>query len=190
MTVLISPPRWSAPAATLLLWALAVGSLVFWGLRLAAPAQQAVPPAVSSNAAAWDSSDVAHLLGAPVAAGPAAPQSAAAKRYSVLGVVADGAQRGAALIAVDGAAPRPYRIGQAVGDGYVLQSVDADEARLGADLNGPASMTLQVPKNPPLPSSAVAPPRALPVAPPAPSIGTPLMPQPNQPKGAIGTPRG
>jgi len=189
MTVLISPPRWSAPAATLALWALAAGSLVFWGLRLAAPAQQPVPPAVSSNAAAWDSSDVAHLLGAPVAAGPAAPQSAAAKRYSVLGVVADGAQRGAALIAVDGAAPRPYRIGQAVGDGYVLQSVDAGEARMGADVSGPATLTLQVPKDAPLPSASVAPPRALPGASRVPGIGTSL-PAPNPPKGAIGKPLG
>jgi len=191
MTVLSSPPRWSAPVATLCLWALAAGSLVFWGLRLAAPTQQAVPPAVSSGAAAWGTGDVARLLGAP---GESAPVAAAPTRYNVLGVIADGAQRGAALIAVDGNAPRPFRVGQAVDSGYVLQSVDGGQARLGAELNGATTMTLQVPKDPPLPSTYVRPaaPGAVPGTAPGtartPGVGTPFTPPLNGAKGSVGRP--
>ena len=186
MTVLPSPARWPAPTATLILWALAAGSIVFWGLRLAAPAQSPVPPAVSSGAANWNTGDVARALGA-VSAPEAGPAPAAATRYNVLGVVADGAQRGAALISIDGAAPRPYRVGQTVGDGYVLQSVDGREARLGADVGGTTTMTLQVPREaaPPLPARSTPAAPGVPGAMPAAPGKAPASAPPRGPKGGI-----
>jgi general secretion pathway protein C len=47
----------------------------------------------------------------------------AASRFALSGVVADPSKQGAALIAIDGKAPRPFRVGSRVGDNYVLQSV-------------------------------------------------------------------
>jgi general secretion pathway protein C len=44
-------------------------------------------------------------------------------RYTLLGVVADRQQQGAALIAIDGEPPRPYAVGAQLEGGLVLQSV-------------------------------------------------------------------
>ena len=52
----------------------------------------------------------------------------AASRFVLLGVVADTDGQGAALIAVDGKPPRPFRVGAKVADGYVLHSVSARAA--------------------------------------------------------------
>ena len=56
--------------------------------------------------------------------------------------------RGAALIAVDGQAARPFRLGAEVAAGLVLQVVTAQQVRLGADINGPVSVTLEMPSKP------------------------------------------
>lgn len=57
--------RWAPPAVTSLVWLLAVGSLVFWGLRLAAPAPgPAYAPVGAAVPAAADPALVARALGA------------------------------------------------------------------------------------------------------------------------------
>lgn len=124
---------------------LAAASVVFWGLRLAAPPESTAPPALVSAPVAVDPAEVAKAFGATTAPlASLAPD--AGNRFVLLGVVADGDQRGAALIAVDGKAPRPYRVGQQLGDGYVLQSVDLRAAKLGAGADTPTLLTLQMPK--------------------------------------------
>lgn len=138
-------PRWHAAVGTTGVWVLAAASVVFWGLRLAAPPESTAPPALVSAPVAVDPAEVAKAFGAttaPVAS--LAPD--AGNRFVLLGVVADDDQRGAALIAVDGKAPRPFRVGQQVGDGYVLQGVDVRAVRLGAGPDTPTLLTIQMPK--------------------------------------------
>ena len=149
MSLPYAPARWPAATATTLVWALAAASIVFWGLRLAAPADGVTPPAVPSTPAAPpDPAAVARLLGvqAPRETVVAAP--ALASRFVLLGVVADTAGQGAALIAVDGKPPRPYRVGRTVVDGYVLRSLDSRTVTIGESTSGPAALTLQLPTRP------------------------------------------
>lgn len=66
-------------------------------------------------------------------------------RLVLQGVLAGQAQgSGAALIAVDGQPPKPFRVGAAVGD-LVLLALGPREARLGPRADGPVSVTLEVP---------------------------------------------
>jgi general secretion pathway protein C len=126
---------------------LAAGSCVYWGLKLAPRAAAAAVAPPQRGAAPADPLAVARLLGAnPVA--PSAPAVAAASlasRFSLLGVVAQRSRRGAALIAVDGKPPRPFRVGSAIDEGLVLQSVQARSAVLAATADGPALLTLELP---------------------------------------------
>jgi hypothetical protein len=90
--------------------------------------------------------EAARLLGAPassVADVVALPSMAS--RLKLVGVASAGAQRGAALIGIDGQGPKPYQIGQEVVDGLVLQSVDRLGARLGAQVGGSSALQLDMP---------------------------------------------
>ena len=51
----------------------------------------------------------------------------------------------AALIAVDGQPAKPFRVGAVVDEGLVLQSLHPRQARLGASVDGPATLTLDMP---------------------------------------------
>jgi general secretion pathway protein C len=136
--------RFGLPALTLVVWALAGASFVYWGLRLAggsgpapaAPVMAAPPPQVDTQA-------VARLLGA-VDAAPMA-QASAASRFVLVGVLAGSPGGGAALIGVDGKPPQPFRVGSAVEEGLVLQSAVARQARLAATRDGPTVITLDMP---------------------------------------------
>ena len=61
--------------------------------------------------------------------------------------VAAGARSGggAALIAIDGKPAKPYRVGSAVDEGLVLQSVQARRAVLAATPEGPQVLALELP---------------------------------------------
>jgi general secretion pathway protein C len=141
--------RWAVRIATLAVWVLAAGSCVYWGLRIAPRAPSSVVAAQPRAAAAPDPAAVARLLGAnPVAASASptsAPAASLASRFNLLGVVAARSRRGAALIAVDGKPPRPYRVGTAIDEGLVLQSVEGRRAVIAASANGPAVLTLELP---------------------------------------------
>jgi general secretion pathway protein C len=89
-----------------------------------------------------DSQALVRLLGGTNAA--QAPVIQAPSRFVLTGVVADRAQGGAALIALDGQASKPYRVGASVADGLVLQSVAARRAVLAPALNAPAALTLEM----------------------------------------------
>ena len=87
-------------------------------------------------------SAAARSLGAaPVVA--AAPTLAS--RFQLQGVMAGGPNAGAALIAVDGKAAKPYRVGAELEGGLVLQSVQGRQAALAGDMAGPPVLTLELP---------------------------------------------
>ena len=89
---------------------------------------------------------VARLLGANrVAPGPVAPAASLASRFALLGVVSARTHDGAALIAVDGKPPRPYRVGAAIDEALVLQSVQPRQAVLANSIAGPPVLTLELP---------------------------------------------
>ena len=132
-------------AATFLLWAGAAGCAVFWGLRLAAPASGALVATVDGGGpAAADPVAVARLLGASSGPLAAVPVAAVASRFTLLGVLAGRDSGGAALIAVDGKPARPVRVGGTLEEGLVLQSLSGRTAVLGADRDGPGTVTLEI----------------------------------------------
>nr|WP_236748495.1 type II secretion system protein N [Acidovorax carolinensis] len=95
-----------------------------------------------------DAQAMARLLGVPAAdaAAARAPVASLASRFALIGVLAGRSSGGgAALIAVDGKPAKPFRVGTAVDEGLVLQSLDPRQARLGASVDGPATLTLDMP---------------------------------------------
>ena len=142
------------PVLTLAIW-LALGwSGSAWVLRalLQLPAEQglaASPPGAALGVApgpALVGPEAARLLGAPASSvAEVVVSSSVASRLKLVGVASVGARRGAALIGIDGQAPKPYQIGQEVVDGLVLQSVDRLGARLGAQVGGPSALQLDMP---------------------------------------------
>ena len=149
MSVPYALARWPLATATTGLWALAAASIVFWGLRLMSPSDSVAPPAVNGGASVTvDSTAVAQILGAVPSQAVVAATPDAASRFVLQGVVADTDQQGAALIAVDGKPPRPFRVGGQVADGYVLQSVNTRAATLGARVDSASAFTLQLPVRP------------------------------------------
>lgn len=65
--------------------------------------------------------------------------------YVLVGVVANPAHSGAALISVDGKPAKPYRVGAVVDGSLVLQSVTARKAVLADGPQGAARLTLELP---------------------------------------------
>ncbi|RZI92408.1 MAG: hypothetical protein EOP78_13725 [Variovorax sp.] len=158
MSQAYAPARWPAASSTVLLWGLAAASVIFWGMRLSAPSDLIAPPAVTGGPiVAPDSVALSRLLGGvPIEATvPVVPE--ASSRFALLGVVADGDRQGAALIAVDGKAARPFRVGSKVGEGYVLQAVTTRAATLGASVDSAPAFTLQLPVRPMALPGAAAP---------------------------------
>ncbi len=137
--------RLAVRGATLLLWFLAAGSCVYWGLKIAPAGARSAVLAPARAPAAADPAAIARLLGASPAATPTTVTASLASRFSLLGVVAERSHDGAALIAVDGKPPRPYRVGAAVDDTLVLQSVQPRRAVLSNGVGGPAVVTLELP---------------------------------------------
>jgi len=144
-----APARWPAATSTVLLWGLAAASVVFWGLRLSAPSDLLAPPVmVAGQAVAPDPVVLSRLLGGVPTEAAVTVVPEASSRFVLLGVVADGDNQGAALIAVDGKAARPFRVGGKLGEGYVLQSVTTRAATLGASVDSAPAFTLQLPVRP------------------------------------------
>ena len=132
------------PAASLLVWGVVAFSAVTWGLRWSATG------ASSSNATSAaqalpevDTAAAARSLGAAPLQAAATPTLAS--RFQLQGVMAGGPDAGAALIAVDGKTAKPYRVGAVVADGWVLQSAQGRRISLGAALDGPQTLVLELP---------------------------------------------
>ncbi|CAM3359240.1 General secretion pathway protein GspC [Bordetella sputigena] len=101
-----------AQGAAILALAAGVGT---WGAILLAPRAPSLPPLLVPQArAAGDTTALARWFGT----------SAAPVKVTVLGLIAAG-DRGAAILAIDGAAPRAYRVGQVIADGVTLAKVES-----------------------------------------------------------------
>ena len=129
--------------ASLAVWALVAFSAVAWGLRLTRADLDIANPVAVPVSATPDLQTAARSLGALPAAAVAAPTLAS--RFQLLGVLSGGTSQGAALIAVDGKPARPYRVGRVVVDDLVLQSAQGRRVSLGASVQGPATLTLELP---------------------------------------------
>lgn len=142
---------WGVRLATFALWALAAASVAYWGFRLSAPAGTAGPMVLAAAAVAPDAAAIARLLGGTVEPPKTIEPTPVATvgRLVLVGVlVGQSSGGGAALIAVDGQAAKPFRVGAQVADGLVLQALAPRQARLGASAQGPATLTLDMPLRP------------------------------------------
>lgn len=131
------------------MFALLAASTVYWALR--GPGGSALsggPAPALPGEAALDPLSVARALGggqAPSAAEPGTAPASDSRRFALVGVLAGTASGGAALISVDGKPARPYRVGAAVDERLVLQSVQGRRASLGTSMVAPAEITLELP---------------------------------------------
>ena len=142
---------WWQRGTTFIVAALTAASATFWGLKLSAPAPLvqtvavAAPGLEASDAQAW-----VRLLGGKEVGGSPAADAVASEvssgRFKLMGVVAGLSRHGYALIATDGKASKPYRVGASVEDGLVLKSVSPRSAELARTLEAPAGLTLELPK--------------------------------------------
>jgi general secretion pathway protein C len=66
----------------------------------------------------------------------------ASSQFKLMGVIASPTGQGSALIATDGQAPKAYRAGQTVQDGWTLVSLTPRQARLKS---ANAQVTLDLP---------------------------------------------
>lgn len=134
---------------------MAAASAAYWGLKWTATApDQPIAPVVFVNTRQADPLLVARLLGGAQAGAATAlvvSTNTAANRFKLTGVVADRANGGYALIAVDNQPAKPYQVGAQVADTLVLQSVAARSAVLAPHRNAPASFTLDLPQLTPPP---------------------------------------
>jgi general secretion pathway protein C len=142
------PNSWTVRGATLVLWAAAAASVAYWALKLTASPATGPVPAVTRQVQPPDPAAVARLLGFSPTAAPTAAAPSAASRFNLVGVVAGASGGGAALISVDGKPAKPFRVGAALDDSLVLQSVEGRRARLGPQRDGPATVTLDLPVQP------------------------------------------
>lgn len=194
-----------ARLSAFLVWAIVAAGVVFWGLRLMArPAPlPAHLQAVDVRAAAGG--DFARLFGAAPVAESTAPVVAVAEssRFKLFGVLAPVARDaahspsdgGVALIAVDGKPARAYRIGAALDDGLVLQSVERRSASIGPPGGAPSTVlelpppappatgTLPVASAEPVPVASMPPPAAPQAVVEDADSGAPAPPVPPAPRG-------
>lgn len=134
---------WGIRLATFLLAALAALSATFWALK--STHANSVPTAAASGFSALDPQALARALGGGGAVAPAGAPVAINTAYVLMGVLADKQHGGAALIAIDGKAAKPYRVGDTVDANLVLQSVVGRRAVLAPSVDGTAQVTLELP---------------------------------------------
>jgi general secretion pathway protein C len=124
-------------ASAILAFAAGVGG---WGAVLTAPRSQALPPMLTASPpSGGDTSALARWFG----------KSAAPVKVTVLGLISAGT-RGAAILAIDGGAPRAYRVGQRIADGVTLAKVEPaavvlDQAGAVIRVAAPAAPALKTP---------------------------------------------
>ncbi|HWI79315.1 MAG TPA: type II secretion system protein N [Ramlibacter sp.] len=137
--------RWAVAGSTFALWALVAASAAYWGLKLSGGDDVATAPPAARSPAPADPAAVARVLGSSPTVATAAPPPSAGSRFALVGVVANRGHGGAALVSIDGKPPKPFRVGTAVEEGLVLQSVDARRAVLAPSMDAPPSVTLELP---------------------------------------------
>lgn len=130
---------------SLLVWAVVAYSAVVFALQwgggvpvdyvVAGSEQKQVAPDVDALA-------VSKALGAA----PVQSASASlASRFVLVGVMDGGPSQGVALISVDGKPAKPYRLGQAVSEGFVVVGTGPKKAELGPQLGAASSLVLELP---------------------------------------------
>ena len=142
--------KWLLRISTLAVWVLAALSATWWWLKFAgSDTVSASVTTVAAPAPGSDPANLARIFGPPnvpalagVAGAPAVVDPGT--RFVLVGVVANRASSGVALIAVDGKAARPYRVGSLVEDSYKLKSVAAHSALLEPPLQAGAAFTLEL----------------------------------------------
>lgn len=134
---------WGIRLATLVLAALAALCATYWALK--STHANSVATAASASFSALDPQALARALGGGGAVAPVGSPVAPSTSYVLVGVLADSQRGGAALIAIDGKAAKPYRVGATVDANLVLQSVAGRHAVLATSLDGPAQVTLELP---------------------------------------------
>ncbi len=149
-------PRRTPAVMAMVLWLAAGLSVGYWVLQVLGRSPL-TPVAVSAGLPeAPEPAALARVLGATpqaaeVVAGPMAA-TPLSSRYQLVGVVADRADGGAALIAFDGQPPRPYRVGATLEGGVVLQTVQRRSVRLVPSGNNDQAFELSLPEPPTTPS--------------------------------------
>ena len=140
--------RWAPRLVTFVVWALALASAAYWGLKSTADAA-GPQTAVSTQAMVpVDTAAVARVLGAVPEDMAAEPQVNLSSRFVLSGVAAGRGRGGAALIAIDGQPPKPFRVGSVVDGNLLLQSVGPRRAELATRRDGPVAFALELPVRP------------------------------------------
>lgn len=149
MLQILSTPRSAnlGPGAlAALVWCAAAASVVFWVLKFPAGSAVQSLPLVKSSTQADKGPSSTHLARAWGVQMPSPVVSMTqSSRFELLGVVAGASGQGSALISVDGQAPRPFRVGQTVMDGVVLQSLGVKQANLGDSAPGATLFSISLP---------------------------------------------
>ena len=142
---------WTPRLAAFFMALLVAATLVFWLLRW--PRHDSGPAlplaSVPDDVALASVKDVAQLLGAGVVASSAVVPVEASSRFHLTGVIASGGGQGVALLAIDGKPTRPYRVGSALEEGLMLQSVEKRRVALASDARAPVSFHLDLPAKQP-----------------------------------------
>lgn len=135
--------RWAPRLVAFVVWALALASVAYWGLKATAAPSGPQAAVAGPGAVAVDAAAVAHVLGSvgPMPVAEVNPST----RFVLSGVIAEHGRQGAALIAVDGKPPKPYRVGSLVDGALLLQSVGPRRAELASSMDGPAAFALELP---------------------------------------------
>lgn len=143
------PHPWRTRVVTFFLAAAAAASLAFWSLKWPVGAHTDRVAALELAPPAIDSAKLARLLGFGAGEPNAlAPVANAAARFKLIGLIAQGSQHGSALIAVDGEPAKPFRVGEPVTDGMLLQSVKGRSVTLAPEMTGHQGVTLEMPSLP------------------------------------------
>jgi general secretion pathway protein C len=102
----------------------------------------------SNPIAPLDTVAVGHALGGGGTTAVSATEVtsvAVSSRFVLMGIVAASSQTGAALIAVDGKAAKPYRVGAHVAEEWVLRGVQPKRAILGRAAGEETQVVLDMP---------------------------------------------
>ncbi|WP_295953702.1 type II secretion system protein N [Rhodoferax sp.] len=137
--------RWAPRLVTFVVWALALASAAYWGLKSTADAAGPQTAVSTQTRAPIDTAAVARVLGAVPQGMASEPLVNPSTRFVLSGVIAGRGHGGAALIAVDGKPPKPYRVGNVVDGDLLLQSVGPRRAELANSLEGRAAFALELP---------------------------------------------
>ena len=141
--------KWLSRLVTFAVWTLVAMSVAWWSLKfVGAQGPTLIATTPSAPAVGSEQADLTKVFGSSnssstaLAAIPAAINPAT--RFSLIGVVANRASSGVALISVDGKAARPYRVGSPIEDTYELKSVAARSAVVQEAKAAGATFTIEL----------------------------------------------